>query len=539
MGIFDFLKQKPRPSSFELADLIEIIQDGICITRNNGDLIYANPAAYTLLEIPRDNVLESFNFFQSFVKEETTIQTINRSLQTDGMLKNLEIVLHTRSDVKKDIILNANVLGDFTQEEYAILFLFKDITEIKLIQQQLLQSQKLESVGLMASGIAHDFNNILAAIIPNAELIKLSSPIESENYKRALIIEKSAVRATEIANKLLTFTRGQEQQKEWIDLNAIIENTVELLKSTLPSEVQVDLDLADDLSIVHADPTQMEQVLINLILNAKDAMPDGGTIFISTSNETIEERFQHTHLSPGNYVQLIVKDTGTGIPPEVISKIFDPFFTTKEIGKGTGLGLSMVYGIVQNHKGHVFVDSQVDKGTQFSIYLPATGKRTQSTHDHSMPERSHQKGKTILIVDDEKNVREVLGDILEFLGHEVILADSGQAALKIYDENHTRIDYIILDLRMPKMDGRMTLQKLKLKNPQVKVIATSGFDANSRQTYEEMGIVGFLKKPYNITRVSRMLEEIFENEQGTKWNPGSQKPAFLRSYGFYLFQRYW
>ncbi len=513
MGLFDFLKEKPRKASFELADLIEIIQDGICITKHNGELIYANPAAYTLLEIDPQAPLESHNFFQTFVKEKENIRAINRSLQQSGMLKNLEMKLHTLSDVAKDVILNANVLGDFTQDEYAILFLFKDVTEMKLIQQQLLQSQKLESVGLMASGIAHDFNNILAAIIPNAELIKISSPKDSENYKRAEIIEKSAARATEIANKMLTFTRSQEHYKEWTDLNEVIHNTLDLVRSSMPSNVVLELDLASDLFPLYADKAQMEQVLVNLILNAKDAMPEGGTISIKTENEVIGERYQHTHLQPGKYVKMTVRDTGTGIPPEIISKIFDPFFTTKEVGKGTGLGLSMVYGIVQNHKGHVFVESQVDEGTQFTIYLPASGTAKKILEEPEEVEPLSENARTILVVDDEQNVREVLGDILQFLGHRVLLADSGNAALEIYKEHGEDIDYIILDMRMPKMDGRATLQKLRLTNPQVKVIATSGFDASNEKTYKEMGIVGFLKKPYNIARVSRMLEEIFESEQ--------------------------
>ena len=514
MGLFDFLKEKPRKASFELADLIEIIQDGICITKHNGDLIYANPAAYSLLEIDPQAPLESHNFFQTFVRNSDHIQTINQNLQQSGMLKNLEMKLHTLSDVVKDVILNANVLGDYTQDEYAILFLFKDVTEMKLIQQQLLQSQKLESVGLMASGIAHDFNNILAAIIPNAELIKLSSPKESENYKRAEIIEKSAARATEIANKMLTFTRSQEHYKEWTDLNEIIRNTLDLVRSSLPSHVTLEVDLAPDLYALYADKTQMEQILVNLILNARDAMPDGGTIAIHTENEVIGERYQHTHLEPGKYVKMTVSDTGSGIPPEIISKIFDPFFTTKEVGKGTGLGLSMVYGIVQNHKGYVFVESQVNEGTRFTIYLPASGKSTKTVGRRDEVEPMAENGRTILVVDDEQNVREVLGDILRFLGHRVLLADSGHAALAIYQEHGKAIDYIILDMRMPKMDGRATLQQLRLTNPHVKVIATSGFDASNEKTYKEMGIVGFLKKPYNIARVSRMLEEIFESEQG-------------------------
>ncbi len=516
MGFWDLFKNKPRHASFELSDLIEIIQDGICISKHDGVLIYANPAAYKLLEIPFDKPLDSFNFFTSFIKENALIEEIQENLQKNGMLKNLEMQLHSVLDVRKDVILNANVLGDFTQDEYAVLFLFKDITEIKLIQQQLLQSQKLESVGLMASGIAHDFNNILAAIIPNAELIKISSPENSENYKRAVTIEKSAARATEIANKLLTFTRSQENYREWVHLNDIVNSSIDLVKSSLPGDVQIIKDLAPDLKMLYADPTQLEQVLINLILNAKDAMPDGGTIFIETKNVTINERFQHMHLAPGDYVKMIVRDTGSGIPPEIITKIFDPFFTTKEIGKGTGLGLSMVYGIVQNHNGKVFVDSKVGMGTEFEIYLPAKGKQESKKSEPVEEENISHDQKSFLIIDDEQNVREVLGDILRFLGHNVYIAESGRKGMEIYQKHLNEIDYIILDMRMPKMDGRATLIELRKINPDVRVIATSGFDASNEKTYKELGLIGFLKKPYNIKRLATMLDEIFDSQQANE-----------------------
>ena len=513
MGLFDIFKSKSQHSTFELSDLIEIIQDGICIAKHDGVLIYANPAAYNLLEISPDNPLDAYNFYSSFIQEPKIIGQIQGHLQHNGMLKNLELQLHTTKDVKKDVILNANVLGDYTQDEYAVLFLFKDVTEIKLIQQQLLQSQKLESVGLMASGIAHDFNNILAAIIPNAELIKIHSPKGSENYHRAVTIEKSAARATEIANRLLTFTRNQENYREWVYLNDIVRSAIEMVRSSMPGDIQILTDLTEDLYMLYADPTQMEQILINLMLNSRDAMPDGGTIFIETENETINERFQHMHLEPGKYIKLTVRDTGSGIPPEIISKIFDPFFTTKEVGKGTGLGLSMVYGIVHNHHGNVFVNSQVGKGTEFTIYLPAGGKKVQPAEEPEEEQILSPNHKSFLIIDDEQNVREVLGDILRFLGHVVFLADSGPQGIKIYKNHQEDIDYVILDMRMPKMDGRATLAELRKINPGVKVIATSGFDASNEKTYKELGLIGFLKKPYNIQRLSSMLAEIFENEQ--------------------------
>lgn len=511
MGIFDFLKDKtPKPGG-HLGNLVEILQDGVCVANLNGELIYLNAAAYSLLKIQAEADISNLNFFDDIIKESKTVNQIKEIVNRDGLVNNLELKLFTLKNSEIDSILTVNFLNDFRQQTIGFIFVFKDVTEIKQIQHQLLQSQKLESIGLMASGIAHDFNNILAAIIPNSELIKMTSSANSDNYNRAEIIEKSALRASDIAQKLLTFTRNQEQQKLPINLNKIINESVDLVCNSLPDYIEVRLNLQNDIHHIVADSTQMQQVLMNMILNARDAMPKGGVISITTQNHQIKQNFQQGALPPGHYVRVLIGDTGTGISIEVLPKIFDPFFTTKEVGKGTGLGLSMVYGIVKSHNGTIYVNSETNKGTQFEILFPADEK--------SIPKGKEEEtgygippGLRVLIIDDEQYVRDILADILKYLGCEVIKANGGKKGLEIYSTQKSDIDYVVIDMRMPKMDGPSTISALKKLNPDLRIITTSGFDDRLIEPESLNNIIGFLPKPYSLKNVSKAFESFLQKE---------------------------
>lgn len=504
MGFLDFFKEQKPKTGNPLGNLVEVLQDGVCIANLTGELIYLNNAGYDLLKIPKDSDISNLNFLNSFIKEQNTITQLKEIINRDGLVNNFELKLYDLKNRELEAILSINFLTDFRQQTIGFIFVFKDITEIKEIQHQLLQSQKLESIGLMASGIAHDFNNILAAIIPNSELIKMTSSQSSENYNRAEIIEKSALRASEIAQKLLTFTRNQELQKLPININKIIEESLDLVSNSLPEYIEINLNLQNDLYYVIADSTQMQQVLMNLILNAKDAMPKGGNITITTRNHHIKQSFQQGSLEPGFYVKISIRDTGAGIPIEVLPKIFDPFFTTKEVGKGTGLGLSMVYGIIKSHGGTIYVNSEHNKGTQFEILFPADEK--------SIPKEIEEEAKygipqglRVLIIDDEQYVRDILADILKYLGCEVLKANNGKNGIEIYSTENN-IDYVIIDMRMPKMDGPSTISALRKINPDLKVITTSGFDDRLMEHQNGNNIIGFLPKPYSLKNVSKAFE---------------------------------
>ena len=502
------LAKKETKQSFQLSNLIEILQDSVCITYSTGELIYINKAAYSLLSIHKNSDISEINFLEKCIRDESEISFLKNEIDQQGFVRNHELKLYNMNGDLLDVILSVNLIGDFSQQSIGFLFLIKDVTELKKIQQQLLQSQKLESIGLMASGIAHDFNNILAAIIPNSELIKYSSHKNDANYKRAEIIEKSAHRASDIAQRLLTFTRHRDQQfNEPVDLNQIVSDSLELLAHSVSSKVHITRQLDENLPLVKGDESQLQQIILNLVLNANDAMPEGGTIHLKTEKIHIEGYYQIGSLEPGDYVHLSVRDTGVGIPIEVISKIFDPFFTTKEIGKGTGLGLSVVYGIVKSLKGYIDVDSKTYQGTTFHLYFPAIPLEVQPKTKQEIKEVNPSNLK-MLLVDDEDYVLNILGDIMEFLGYQVVKQRNGQDAVDYFRDHSSEIDYVIVDLKMPKMDGRATSTKLRDIDPNVKIIFTSGFDDSPMNKKDFEGVVGYLKKPYSINQVTNTLERI-------------------------------
>jgi two-component system cell cycle sensor histidine kinase/response regulator CckA len=514
MKFFDFLKTGKMSSNrpFQLSNLIEILQDGVCITQVTGEIIYINKAAYVLLGINETEDISQYNFFGQFVDDPKIIDYLKFQIQKIGLVRNYETRLKKKDGAFLDIILTLNVIGDLRQETVGYLFLFKDVTELKKIQQQLLQSQKLESIGLMASGIAHDFNNILAAIIPNSELIKLSSKPEEINFKRAEIIEKSAHRASEIAQRLLTFTRQSHHKGfEPINLNKIIFESLELMEHGLSPNVGITTNFEPKLKYFQGDDAQIQQIIMNLVINANDAMPKGGTIKIITENYKIDSYYQIGSLDPGEYVRLSILDNGSGIPDEVLSKIFDPFFTTKEIGKGTGLGLSVVYGIVRGLKGHIEVQSEIDKGTRFDIYFPVDSTVIKTVENEEI-ERQAASNIKIMIVDDEEYVLNILAEILDFLGYRIEKCSSGEDAVAYFNKNNNDIDFAIIDLKMPQMDGRQTSACLRQINPDLKIIFTSGFDDKPITEENLAGVVGFLKKPYSINQVSKSLKEMLSNK---------------------------
>jgi PAS domain S-box-containing protein len=504
-------KIKPRQSSpGKLGNLVEILQDGVCIANLEGEIIYLNESGYKLLNLSQNNDVNEHNFFEENVKDRIAIVQLKEILEKESLVNNFELQLNTFNDQKLDVLLTINFLYDYRQERIGFLFLFKDVTEIKKIQNQLLQTQKLESVGSMASGIAHDFNNILAAIIPNAELIKMTSKEGTENYTRAEIIENSALRASEIAQRLLAFTRYHEHEKTSVNLNEIIKESIDLFENAMPDSIEIDLNLQEDLFNITADATQIQQVVMNLLLNAKDAMPDGGTIGIRTMKHQIDHNFQQGTLNPGQYIKLIVEDNGQGIPIEILPKIFDPFFTTKDVGKGSGLGLSMVYGIIKKHDGETFVHSIENEGTKFEILLPADEKGFEKVSEEISIQHVPE-GLGVLVVDDEPYVRDILTDILKFLGCNVIKAESGRQAIEIFSSEKDKIDYAVVDMRMPKMDGPAAISELRKINPDVKIITTSGFDDRSVEFEKKENIVGFLPKPYSLKSVSKSFKQLVLN----------------------------
>jgi signal transduction histidine kinase/CheY-like chemotaxis protein len=387
--------------------------------------------------------------------------------------------------------------------------------EREKLQSELLQSQKMESVGLLAGGIAHDFNNLLQAMGGNIELLLKGKPDDNPDVKRLRSIEKSLNSSAKLIRQLLTFSRKTEPSKQPLDLDQEIVNAARVLERTIPKMIRIELYLQENVRLVHADPVQIEQILLNLGVNAADAMPDGGRLIIETKNFDLDEEFLKTHpkMKTGPYVLLTVSDTGCGMDKETMAHIFDPFFTTKEVGKGTGLGLASAYGIVNAHEGHITCYSEVGQGTTFNIYLPAAEQK-HLDHADKEPRTSVSLGgaETILVVDDDDEIRELTIEVLEDSGYQVLGATGGEQALEIFREKAGDIDLVIMDLNMPGMGGRKCTTEMLSIDPSVKVLVASGYSANGHGSEAlESGAKDFISKPYQMKellgRIRKVLDE--------------------------------
>jgi CheY-like chemotaxis protein len=374
----------------------------------------------------------------------------------------------------------------------------------------------MEAVGTLAGGIAHDFNNLLQAIQGYSDLLLLDKNKDDPGYRELQEIRRAGQRASELTQQLLTFSQKVESRLRPVNLNHEVTEVENLLKRTIPKMIRIELHLADTLGTINADPAQIEQVIMNLGVNARDAMPEGGTLIIETQDTTLDEQYCSTHLGaiPGDYVLLTISDTGHGMDNETLEHIFEPFYTTKETGKGTGLGLAMVYGIVKGHHGYITYCSEPGEGTTFKIYLPVIrpeGKAQNAEHeDNGVIIRGTE---TVLLVDDEEPIRELGKDTLARFGYTVIMAPDGESALELYREKNKEIDLIILDLIMPGMGGRKCLERLLKINPQARVLIASGYSVNG-PTKEALaaGARGFISKPYDLTQMLKAVREALDKE---------------------------
>ena len=391
--------------------------------------------------------------------------------------------------------------------------------EKEKLQTQLRQAEKMEAIGTLAGGIAHDFNNLLQAIISSTQFVLLDAEEESAIHSKLNEILSVSERARELIQQLLLFSRKLETKKKTMNLNRMIEQTMVLLERTIPKMIDIRLHLDRELWPVSADPVQMEQILLNLGANAADSMPDGGRLIIETKNVTVNEDFIKGHFEacPGNYVLINVSDTGHGMDRETIKHIFEPFFTTKGIGKGTGLGLASAYGIVKNHGGFMTCYSEINQGTIFKIYLPVIeGLETEADTGEGKYVGAKQPTRgteTLLLVDDEKSIRELVSELLERFGYTVLTASSGEEALETYINRPQAIDLVIMDIGMPGMGGHKCLQEILRFNPQAKVLISSGYSVNNQvKKTMEAGALGYVGKPYRLADLLDKIRAVVNRE---------------------------
>jgi two-component system cell cycle sensor histidine kinase/response regulator CckA len=391
------------------------------------------------------------------------------------------------------------------------LVFLRDVTEKKRMEAELIQAQKMEAIGTLAGGIAHDFNNILMGILGYTSLMLLNTEPDNTSHERLKSIEHLVESGADLTKQLLGFARGGKYEVKPTDVNELVRRSSEIFGRT-KKEITIHRNYQKDLYIADVDRGQIEQVLLNLFVNAWQAMPGGGDLYLETSNVTLDEIYTRLHsINPGNYVKISVTDNGTGMDQATQRRIFEPFFTTKGMGLGTGLGLASAYGIIKNHGGIINVYSEVGRGTTFTIYLPASTRAI--FEEKIIPAEAKKSTESVLIVDDQDMILAVARDMLKALGYKVFTAQGGKEALAIYNENKKSIDVVILDMIMPSMSGGETFDKLKAINPNVKVILSSGYSINGQATeIMQRGCNGFIQKPFNIKELSQKIREVLEKK---------------------------
>ena len=421
---------------------------------------------------------------------------------------------HTKDDELASTVDAINYMYRKAIEAYRKLE--NETSEKIKLEQQLRQVQKMESIGRLAAGIAHDFNNVLSVIIGYSDLLLTTIPSNDPIHEKIKRIHDSGSRAATLTRQLLAFSRKQVLEKKVISINTIIRNFLKILGKMVGEDIVITTYLSEESCIVEADPGQIEQIIMNLIVNAKDAMPNGGEIIIETARINLDKHYvnKHIEVKPGQYVLMAISDTGEGMDEDVLSKIFDPFFTTKEQGKGTGLGLATVYGIVKQHDGYIYAYSEKNRGTTFKIYLPASKKTEEETESKSTARTLLQGNETILIVDDNASIRQLIVETLKPLGYNCLQAAGGKDAIDVLRKYKGEVHLLITDVVMPGMSGRELAETIREERPEMKVIFMSGYTENiiAHHGVLEQGI-NYISKPITpVTLTQKIRSVLRENE---------------------------
>jgi PAS domain S-box-containing protein len=518
--LLDISEQKRKEEMLQKSEskfrtIFERVAVGIALVSIDGQLMESNPALREMLRYGEEELRH--RVFNEFIHPEDV--AIDVDLDQELIAGKRDHYQIEKRFIRKDggvvwCQLNVSFIRGGQQERPFTICMVEDITERKRLETQFFQSQKMETIGRLAGGIAHDFNNLLTVIKGYTQLslnhIQEGDPCR-ENIEE---IKGAAERAAELTNQLLTFSRRQILDMKVLDLNAIVRGLEKMTGRIIGEDIEMFTVLDDHLARVKTDPGQIEQVILNLVVNARDAMPAGGKLAIETANVVLDDTYARTHIgvTPGSYVMLSVSDTGCGISPEIKELIFEPFFTTKEEGKGTGLGLSTIYGIVKQSGGNIWVYSEPGRGTTFKIYLPRVEEETgalpvQDDTDH-LP-----KGKeTVLLVEDDPSLRALAARVLRYQGYKVIEATNGHEAIGIARENvQERIHLLLTDVVMPHMGGRELVKRMKTLHPEIRVLFISGYTEHAI-TYHAGLKPGtpFLQKPFSPTALAKKVREVLD-----------------------------
>jgi two-component system, cell cycle sensor histidine kinase and response regulator CckA len=431
-------------------------------------------------------------------------------------LQNMEVRWKRKDGNAITVRLSGRAVTIPEQNERVLEVIAEDVTERRVLEDQFRQAQKMEAVGRLAGGVAHDFNNLLMVISGYTEVLLEKTARGNPLYPKIAAVQQAADRATTLTRQLLAFSRKQFLELKVVDVNAIVKDLERLLRPLIGENIELNTQLAEDLGRTRADAGQIEQVIMNLVVNSKDAMPNGGKLTIRTANVNLDDdlRREYSYIQPGPYVMLSISDTGHGMDKETQLQIFEPFFTTKEKGKGTGLGLSTAYGIIKQSGGYIFAQSEVGRGTTFSIYLARVEDAAEPLGTLRASQSATGGSETVLLVEDEESVRQLVRETLEAKGYKVLEAEHGEAALRTASDYRGPIDMLITDVVMPGMSGRELAKQLSASDPDIKVLFLSGYteDAIVHQGVLEAG-TAFLQKPFTLQMLSRKVREVLRGER--------------------------
>ena len=493
------------------ASLLDKAQDAILVCDLNHRIIFWNKGAERVYGWEAAEVLGREIGEAIGEGDNNVIEKASEVLQhKDEWLKE---TAHYTKDKRKITVVSRWTLvrNEIGQPDY-FLVINTDITNLKQAEEQLYRAQRMESIGTLAGGIAHDLNNVLSPILMSVEMLQSDELIDKNGEPWLSIIRENTERGASLIKQVLTFARGAEGERINVQLRHLVKDLIKVLGETLPKTITVKFNVEPELETISGDPTQIHQVLMNLSVNARDAMPDGGMLTITAQNITLDENYARLNIEAhaGKYVLFEVKDTGTGMSPEIVNRIFDPFFTTKEIGNGTGLGLSTALSIVKSHGGFINTYSEPNRGTRFSVYLPVT----ENEDSHTETEAKNTpfpvgSGELILIVDDEKNIRQITSATLEKYGYQTLTASDGAEALTTYKQNAGKISLVLTDMAMPVIDGATLIRALQRINPPPKIISASGLTSGHKT---QINADAFLTKPFTAEKLLNTVADLLSGK---------------------------
>ena len=498
-----------RKSEARLKSIVQTMPSGLLTVDLNKKTTYWNKEAEEIVGLKAEEVIGK-DCIEALDCDECKKGCALLDDKVDKPIYGKECVIHVGGR-DLTILKNVDVLRDLEGNTIGGLESFIDITDRKRLEAQLQHAEKIKAIGTLAGGIAHDFNNLLMGIQGNVSLMVTDIDPTHPHYKRLRNIENQIQSGSQLTSHLLGYARKGRYELKVFDLNQLVEETSRTFGRTKKG-ITIHIELAEDLFAIEADSGQIEQVLLNLFVNAADAMSGGGDLVLRTMNTTYKDMKGKLYdPKPGNYVLLTVTDTGTGMDNKILERIFDPFFTTKEMGRGTGLGLASAYGIIEGHGGYIYVDSMKGQGTTFSVYLPASEKKVRKALRTVVP---FIKGtETVLLVDDEEVVLEIGRELLEAMAYRVLSARDGEEAVEVYGKNRDEINIVVLDMVMPSMGGGEAYDRMKEINPDIKVLLSSGFSIDGEAAeILERGCNGFIQKPFTMNELSHKIREILDKK---------------------------